>query len=305
MGLGNLAPNCDASRVRKKTCAELQGVACITSGLQPGLNRHGLWPFPKDAAFSQGAHARTGVWEIPGWFPRTSLRTRDRPAQAHDGGTRRGPVFGQALDETMPRNPGGSRREMSFGLKEGRPFKGRGPTRAIFPWAPACFPVRTGERSPASRRPAPFPDRSNPRARRFGRSPGRSRARVPRLRLCLQHYACSLPDFQVESQTGTRVATPSPQAQGSCIRRMTRHTGSATLDGGSEVRTNARTPDYCQSRRFPATLRQKDESQHPQEALAPGPRATKVGRSCLFTGTRLPGQALHNPRETVPYGLAH
>ena len=33
--------------------------------------------FPKDSAFSQGAHARTGVWEMPGGFPRASLRARD------------------------------------------------------------------------------------------------------------------------------------------------------------------------------------------------------------------------------------
>ena len=60
--LGNLVPNCDAPRVRKNTCVNIQGVACNTFRLQPGLNRHGLRSFPKDSAVFPGcACARRAV----------------------------------------------------------------------------------------------------------------------------------------------------------------------------------------------------------------------------------------------------
>ena len=56
MGLGNLAPNCDARPVfGKNTCVDIQGLACITCRLHPGLYSHGLRSFPKGSAFSQGA----------------------------------------------------------------------------------------------------------------------------------------------------------------------------------------------------------------------------------------------------------
>ena len=45
----------------KNTCVEIQGLVCVTSRLQQGLNRQGVRSFPKDSAFSQGAHAPTGA----------------------------------------------------------------------------------------------------------------------------------------------------------------------------------------------------------------------------------------------------
>ena len=71
MVLGNPIPNCDAPRVRKNTCVNIQGFACNTSGLQPGLNRHGLRSFPKDSAVFPGcACARRAVIAPHGRFLR-------------------------------------------------------------------------------------------------------------------------------------------------------------------------------------------------------------------------------------------
>lgn len=61
MGLGNLTPTCDASVFGKNTCVDIQGFAWTTSGLQPGLNRHGPRSFPKDAAVFPGCAWRTGA----------------------------------------------------------------------------------------------------------------------------------------------------------------------------------------------------------------------------------------------------
>ncbi len=69
--LGNPAPNCDAPRVRKNTCVDIQGLACNTSVLHAGFNHHGLRSFPKGSAFFPGcACARRAMAARRGRFMR-------------------------------------------------------------------------------------------------------------------------------------------------------------------------------------------------------------------------------------------